>query len=68
LKHIRENTETGSKLNELKQVLPSLTMRQVQGLLKRLEKQGKIEKTGKTNATLWFSCSPESTKNWCNTV
>jgi ATP-dependent DNA helicase RecG len=54
LKHIRENTKTGSKLNELMQVLPSLTMRQVQGLLKRMEKQEKIEKKGKTKAALWF--------------
>lgn len=57
LKHIRENAETGSKLNELMQVLPSLTMRQVQGLLKRLEKLGKIQKKGKTSASFWFPSS-----------
>jgi ATP-dependent DNA helicase RecG len=60
LKHIRENSEVGSKLNELMQVLPSLTMGQIQGLLKRLKKHGKIVKEGKTNAALWFPSSSEN--------
>jgi ATP-dependent DNA helicase RecG len=59
LKHVRENAETGSKLNELMQVLPSLTKGQMQGLLKRLKKQGKIVKEGKTSAALWFPGSSE---------
>lgn len=68
LKHIRDNAETGSKLNELMQVLPALTMRQVQGLLKRLERQGKIAKKGKTNAALWFPFAVENPKITCNYV
>jgi ATP-dependent DNA helicase RecG len=58
LKHISENATTGSKLKELMQVLPSLSMGQVQGLLKHLKKLNKIQNKGVTNAALWFPYSP----------
>lgn len=61
LKHIRENAQTGSKLKELMQVLPSLSMGQVQGLLKQLKKRNKIQKKGVTNAALWFPHAPDKT-------
>lgn len=57
LKHIYDNAPTGSKLKELMQVLPSLSMGQVQGLLKQLKKQNRIQKKGVTRAALWYPYS-----------
>jgi len=54
LSHIQDNNKTGSRLNELLQVLPSLTNNQVQTLLKELKKEGAIYKTGTTRAALWY--------------
>lgn len=55
LKHIVENSETGSRLKELRQVLPSLSMPQVQTLLRELKLERKIHKTGATRAALWHA-------------
>jgi ATP-dependent DNA helicase RecG len=54
LKHIEENKESGSPLNELLQVLPALSRSQVQALLRELRAAQKIYKTGKTKAALWY--------------
>ncbi len=54
LKHIRSNERVGSKLADLGQVLPFLSQRQVQGLLRELRIQGKIHFKGLTKASLWF--------------
>lgn len=54
LKHIQENRDSGSRLNELAQVLPALTMPQVQSLLRELKSKGQICNVGKTRAALWF--------------
>lgn len=54
LKHIRENRKTGSRLKELRQVLPALSRPQVQTLLRELKSAGKIHLTGKTSAALWY--------------
>jgi len=54
LKHIKENRGNGSRLKELMQVLPALTMPQVQTLLRNLKSAGKIYKVGKTRAALWY--------------
>ncbi len=54
LKHIKENRKTGSRLKEFRQVLPALSMSQVQKLITELKKEGKIYKTGMTKATLWY--------------
>ena len=53
LKHIEENREGGSRLKELMQVLPSLSMSQVQKLVTELKTEGKIFKTGITKAARW---------------
>lgn len=53
LKHIKENRDSGSRLKELMQVLPALTMPQVQTLLRELKSEGEIHKVGKTRAALW---------------
>ena len=54
LKHIKENKDSGSRLKELMQVLPALTMSQVQKLVTELKKEGKIFKTGTTKAARWY--------------
>lgn len=54
LKHIKDNRKSGSPLRELWQVLPSLSRRQVQGLIRELQSEGKIHKTGSTRAALWY--------------
>lgn len=54
LKHIRANSKNGAKLNELCQVLPSLSQRQVQELLREIKTQGHAHFKGKTKASLWF--------------
>jgi len=54
LKHIKENRDNGSRLKELMQVLPSLTVPQVQTLLRELKSEGEIHKVGKTRAALWY--------------
>jgi len=54
LKHIRENKESGSRLKELKQVLPALSRYQVQSLLRNLREEKKIHLKGKTRGALWF--------------
>jgi len=54
LKHIEENRGSGSKLQELMQVLPALTMPQVQALLRDLKSEGGIHVVGRTRAALWY--------------
>jgi ATP-dependent DNA helicase RecG len=54
LKHIEDNREEGSRLEELMQVLPALSRDQVQTLLKELKKAGRIHCVGRTNAGRWY--------------
>lgn len=54
LRHIRDNAKSGSKLSELNQVLPSLSQRQIQELLRELRIQKQIHFKGQTKASLWF--------------
>ena len=56
LKHIRDNRDNGSRLNDLRQVLPGLSRRQVQALLAALKKQNKVWMVGKTSAAKWYPC------------
>ena len=56
-KHLRANAKNGSKLNELQQVLPFLSRRQVQKLLLELKLESKAYVEGKTSASIWFSGS-----------
>ncbi len=60
LKHIKENRKTGSRLQELRQVLPALSKDQVQTLIKELKAAGAIYKTGTTRAALWYPQSGNS--------
>jgi ATP-dependent DNA helicase RecG len=52
LKHIRANS--GSRLSDLCQVLPSLSEDQIRTLIKELKRNDLIHVRGKTKAGLWF--------------
>jgi hypothetical protein len=54
LKHIVDNGNIGTKLEELRQVLPNLSARSVQGLIVSLKKEKKIYMEGKTSNALWY--------------
>lgn len=54
LKHIRENTATGSKMDEFYQVLPGLTRSQIQLLLRELKADNRIYLEGNTSAAHWY--------------
>ncbi|MDD4431696.1 MAG: hypothetical protein PHF61_09895 [Bacteroidales bacterium] len=54
MKHIKSNKKTGSRLEDLMQVLPSQTHDQVQSLLKGLKKEKKIVVVGRTRGALWY--------------
>jgi len=60
LKHIEENKATGSKLEELCQVLPALPTTQVQSLLRTLQRRKEAHSMGTTNQGPWFP-GPAST-------
>ena len=55
LKHIRDSKKTGSRLQELMQVLPALSRNQVQKLLAELKREQRIHLMGRTSAARWFS-------------
>lgn len=61
LKHIVAHVQTGSRLQELMQVLPMLSKSQVQKLVKELKLRGAIHNKGTTRSTLWypFSIAPK---------
>ena len=52
--YIDNNAEKGSKLEELREVLPALTATHVQSLLRTLKKRGKTFSAGTTRAGRWF--------------
>ena len=54
LKHIQDNRKEGSQLQELMQVLPSLSRDQVQKLLQDLKIEGRIHNIGYTKAARWY--------------
>ena len=54
LKHIVKNKETGSKLEELRQVLPALSASQVQSLVRSLQRKGEVFLKGRTQQGRWF--------------
>ena len=54
MKHIRENAGNGSRLDELLQVLPSLTKSQVQKLVRQLKKENRVHLEGTTRAGKWL--------------
>lgn len=53
LKHLRENSDSGSPLSELEQVLPQLSRRQVQSLLDELREEGRVHLDGERRWAKW---------------
>jgi len=60
MKHIQDNTQEGSRLKDLLQVLPSLTMGRVQSLLRELKRDGKIHCVGRTRGARWYPSADSS--------
>lgn len=54
LKHIKDNKKTGTRLDELLQVLPALSYNQVQTLMRELKNEGAAHVVGKTRGALWY--------------
>ena len=54
LRHIRDNRVVGSRLGELKEVLPALSHNQLQKLLAEMKREGSIYVVGRTRAALWY--------------
>lgn len=60
LKHITDNAAAGSRLSELRQVLPDLTRPQVQSLLAELKRERRIHVVGRTKGARWYPETPEN--------
>jgi len=58
LKHLEDNRGAGSRMEELRQVLPALSRGQVKGLLKSLRSEKKVEVRGKTRGARWYAITP----------
>jgi hypothetical protein len=54
LKHIEDNRIAGSKMEELRQVLPAHSRSQIQVLLRELRSDDRIHVHGATRAALWY--------------
>lgn len=54
LMHIRENAASGSKMEELRQVLPALSRSQIQVLLREMVKTDEVHSVGSTRAARWY--------------
>ena len=54
LQHIQHFRQEGSRLQDLKQVLPQLTHDQIQKLMRELKDDGKVHMIGTTNSARWF--------------
>ncbi len=59
LQHIADNNKEGSRLYELRQVLPHLSEGQVQNLIRELKQESKIHNMGRTRGALWHSTPPQ---------
>jgi len=55
LKYIEECHDSGSRMEEFRQLLPSQSRSQIQVLLRELVKEEKIHNHGKTTAARWYS-------------
>ena len=53
-KHIRENDVDGSPLGDLRQVLPALSGKQVQNLLRQLRDEGRVHVIGVRRWARWY--------------
>jgi ATP-dependent DNA helicase RecG len=60
LRHLCDNSETGSALSELCQVLPSLSESAVQRLLTELKEANRVKLQGARRWARWFAVSPKA--------
>lgn len=60
LRHIEDSQDEGARFEELSQVLPSLSRRQIQGLMEELKREKRIHVVGKTKAARWYPGAPRS--------
>ena len=63
VRHIQDNQTTGSKMEELRQVLPAHSRSQIQVLLRELVKQQAVHVHGATRAARWY---PGPERSDCN--
>lgn len=54
LKHIKDNRSIGSRLQELMQILPHLTVDQVKTLLREMKSVGTVHVIGRGNGARWY--------------
>jgi ATP-dependent DNA helicase RecG len=54
VQHIRDNQTIGSRMEELRQILPTLSRSQIQVLLRELVKQDVVHVHGATRAARWY--------------
>ncbi|MDA0745629.1 MAG: ATP-binding protein [bacterium] len=54
LRHISDQNKEGSRFQDLRQVLPALSVGQIKALLRELKKENKIHSIGVTRAGLWY--------------
>lgn len=54
LEHMEDHRQEGSRMADLLQVLPSLSRRQVKGLLRELKLEGSAHFTGRTSQVRWY--------------
>jgi ATP-dependent DNA helicase RecG len=59
LKHMQDNQAVGSKMEELRQVLPALSRNQIQVLLREMGRQGSVHVHGATRAGRWYPGPPQ---------
>jgi ATP-dependent DNA helicase RecG len=60
LRHIEDSRDEGARFEELSQVLPSLSRRQIQGLMEELKGEERIHVVGKTKAARWYPGTPQN--------
>lgn len=63
LKHIKDNAASGSRMEELRQVLPSLSRSQIQVLLRELVRAQAVHSVGATRGARWY---PGPERKDCN--
>lgn len=54
LKHIEDNRDEGTRMQDLAQVLPALSRPQIQVLLRELKAEGRAHPVGRTRAGRWY--------------
>jgi ATP-dependent DNA helicase RecG len=54
LRHIQDNASEGSRMADLKQVLPGHSRGQIQVLLREFKRDGLVVIKGRTRAALWY--------------